>query len=80
MSSEMELLSGIYEELLTPDRDSQSLLAILDDVEFYSHTLDNAIYFADLGGMDLLTKLLNESADVDVLASVAICIGSAAQR
>lgn len=74
----MEILANLYQEL----RSSQgnTLLAVLEDIEFYLHKFDNAIYFTDLGGVKLLTRMLNDTLDEKILSSVAITIGSAIQR
>lgn len=76
----MELLTGLYKELTNPDTDSATKVAVLDDIEYHVHKYDNAVYFADLGGIARLTELLNSSSDADVLSGVAITLGSAAQR
>ena len=82
MSSEMELLSELYLELIeyTPDNDSKVLDSILDDIEYHIHKYDNAVYFADLGGIDRVVQILNQSSDMKLISKAAICLGAAAQR
>ena len=82
MSSEMELLSKLYLELIeyTPDNDSKVLDSILEDIEYHIHKYDNAVYFADLGGIDRVVQILNQSSDTKLISKAAICLGAAAQR
>ena len=79
LSSEMELVTKLYTELLEGG-EVGTLLAVLEDLEFYIHKYDNAVYFVDLGGVSTLTHLLNTSSDAGILANTALCLGSAAQR
>ena len=75
----MEIITRLYTELLEGS-EPDALKAILDDLEYYLHKYDNAVYFADLGGMVLLTHLINTSSDVGVVAKAALTLGSACQR
>ena len=79
ISSEMEIVSSLYERLLKGTQDNDSMLA-LDDLEFYVHKYDNAVYFSDLGGVVLLKHLINASSQPDIVAKAALTLGSAMQR
>jgi len=81
LSSEMEILSNLLKELtISVDDLNKPFQPILDDIEFYLHNLDNAVYFTDIGGVDVISNLVNTSSDTSLVAKCALVLGVACQR
>ncbi|KAF6029965.1 hypothetical protein EB796_011722 [Bugula neritina] len=80
LSSEMEILSNLLKELtISVDDLNKPFQPILDDIEFYLHNLDNAVYFTDIGGVDVISNLVNTSSDTSLVAKCALVLGVACQ-
>lgn len=77
ISSEQEILAKLLVELRSTNSTSSRIITLLNDIEFYLHSIDNANYFSDAGGLELLVNLLADSTDAEMVASLCLTIGSA---
>lgn len=79
MKTDLEILNEILLRYRrTEDLSPQERLAILSDLEYYLHQIDNAKNFADMGGLQLVISDLN-STDRDVRNEAALVLSSAVQ-
>lgn len=78
VKTEGEIVTELTTKLKGPHDDVESMKSVLVDLEYYLHQIDNAKMFADLGGLETMLKLMNNSND-DIRESVTYAIGAALQ-
>ncbi|ESP03726.1 hypothetical protein LOTGIDRAFT_237555 [Lottia gigantea] len=78
VKTDIEIINDLLEKLNQEKLDTESHKFILSDLEYYLHQIDNAVYFCDIRGMELLLKYLNSTQD-EIRSETALVIGSALQ-
>ncbi|CAL1527738.1 unnamed protein product [Lymnaea stagnalis] len=78
VKTEGEIVTELTAKLKGPYDDVESLKSLLVDIEYYLHQIDNAKLFADLGGLETMLKLMNNSND-DIRESVTHAIAAGLQ-
>lgn len=58
-----EIINDLLKEFRDAAVSKARLLTILEDLEYYLHQIDNAVYFSHVGGIAELLDLMNKSLD-----------------
>ncbi|KAL5021502.1 hypothetical protein ScPMuIL_000657 [Solemya velum] len=77
VKSDLEIMTDLV-EFMQKDLGTEDRLALLTDLEYHVHQIDNAQLFCDLGGMEFVIKDLNNTNE-DIRKEAALVIGSAVQ-
>ncbi|CAF3519400.1 unnamed protein product [Adineta steineri] len=79
VQTDQEILTDLMNKLRTTDN-NEDRKTILTDLEYYLHQYDNAIFFADNNGLELLMQLLNTTnTNNDVRHFTSLALGAAFQ-
>uniref|UniRef100_A0A2C9KY85 Nucleotide exchange factor SIL1 n=1 Tax=Biomphalaria glabrata TaxID=6526 RepID=A0A2C9KY85_BIOGL len=79
VKTEGEIVTELTEKLKTGALNTEELKPILTDLEYYLHQIDSAKIFVDLGGLESVLKLINNTND-EIRESVIYTVGAALQR
>lgn len=71
VQTDQEILIDLLDKLKQNAND-EDRKTILTDLEFYLHQYDNARFFSDMNGLDVLLQLLNSSQSTRQLTSLAL--------
>ncbi|XP_055868382.1 nucleotide exchange factor SIL1-like [Biomphalaria glabrata] len=78
VKTEGEIVTELTEKLKTGALNTEELKPILTDLEYYLHQIDSAKIFVDLGGLESVLKLINNTND-EIRESVIYTVGAALQ-
>ncbi|XP_068203995.1 nucleotide exchange factor SIL1 [Palaemon carinicauda] len=78
METDSEILTKVISQYQTSDSDDQKA-TLLEDLEYLVHQFDNAITFADMGGLESIVKPALNSSSSTVKQGALHLLGSAVQ-
>ncbi|XP_050399018.1 nucleotide exchange factor SIL1 isoform X1 [Patella vulgata] len=78
VKTDVEIITELLDKLQKPDINDQNLKTILTDLEYYLHQIDNAVYFCDARGLEVLLRFLNHTSEA-IRSETALVLGSALQ-
>ena len=81
MKTDVQVLAELVEELKSGNIGHGRLLVVLEDIEYYSHQIDNGVELVKMEAIPILLKFANESSSADGVADAALLsLGSAMQN
>ncbi|RUS87772.1 hypothetical protein EGW08_004437 [Elysia chlorotica] len=78
VKTEADIVKDLTNKLNESSKDQSELKTILIDLEYYLHQIDNAQLFCDLGGMNSIMKLMNNTAE-EIRETACHTLGAAMQ-
>lgn len=78
VKTEAEIVTELTNKLNESNKSKDQLKTILIDLEYYLHQIDNAQLFSDIGGMNSMLKLMNNTAE-EIRETACHTLGAALQ-